>query len=109
MLVGVTMCIMKKFVFAGLFVLLQQTSGVRHVEIALNEGTEMAAALSPDGRMLAIDLLGCLWVLPSSGGMARQISDEFGDVRQPTWAPDGKTIAFQSYRDGGWHIWTMGP
>jgi Tol biopolymer transport system component len=58
----------------------------------------MAAALSPDGRTLAIDLLGCLWVLPASGGPAKQISDEFGDIRQPAWSPDGKWIAFHFQR-----------
>jgi Tol biopolymer transport system component/imidazolonepropionase-like amidohydrolase len=88
---------------------LPQTSNTRHIEVAMNEGTSMAAALSPDGRTLAIDLLGCLWVLPANGGAARQISDELGDIRQPVWSPDGQTIAFQSYRDGGWHIWTTAP
>src|SRR5262245_8107513 len=86
-----------------------QTNNTRHVEVVMNEGTSMAAALSPDGRTLAIDLLGCLWILPASGGTARQITDELGDIRQPVWAPDGQTIAFQSYRDGGWHIWTIAP
>ncbi len=69
----------------------------------------MAAAVSPDGRTMAIDLLGSLWILPSSGGIARRITDEFSDARQPAWSPDGRTIAFQSYRDGGWHIWTVAP
>src|SRR5215475_3534625 len=86
-----------------------QTSPTRHIDLTLSEGTSMAAALSPDGRTLAIDLLGCLWVLPAGGGQARQISDELGDIRQPAWAPDGKSIAFQSYRDGGWHICTVAP
>src|SRR5262245_28730770 len=89
--------------------LLPQTSNTRHIEVVMNEGTSMAAALSPDGRTLAIDLLGCLWILPANGGSAQQISDELGDIRQPAWSPDGQTIAFQSYRDGGWHIWTIAP
>ena len=66
---------MKKLAIVCLVLFLQQPNGVRHVEIVLHEGTSMAAALSPDGRTLAIDLLGCLWVLPASGGAARQITD----------------------------------
>src|SRR5207244_12930907 len=75
-----------------------------NVALSIHEGTNMAAALSPDGKTLVIDLLGVLWTLPASGGNARRITDDFADARQPAWSPDGKSIAFQSYRDGGWHI-----
>lgn len=39
----------------------------RKVDATLHEGTSMAA-LSPDGRTIAIDLLGRIWTLPDSGG-----------------------------------------
>ena len=87
----------------------QQSQGNRRIQLMLTEGTSMAAAVSPDGRTVVIDLLGSLWILPSSGGIARRITDEFSDARQPAWSPEGRTIAFQSYRDGGWHIWTVAP
>ena len=77
--------------------------------ITVHEGTSMALALSPDKTRIVIDLQGGLWVLPVSGGQARRITDEYGDARQPSWSPDGRSIAFQSYRDGTWRIWTVGP
>lgn len=68
----------------------------------------MAIALSPDGQRVVIDLQGGLWVVPIAGGEAVRITDEYGDARQPSFSPDGKRVAFQSYRDGTWRIWTVG-
>ena len=77
------------------------------IEVMLREGTNLAAALSPDGETLAIDLLGSIWVIPDSNNVAHRITDELSDARQPDWAPDGQRIAFQAYRDGNWHIWSI--
>src|SRR4030095_8326614 len=69
----------------------------RFVQITLHEGTNMAAALSPDGRTLAIDLLGTLWTLPAAGGVAKPITDIAMDARQPSWAPDGTRTPLQAF------------
>ena len=68
----------------------------RRVDLTITEGTSMAAAVSPDGRRLVIDLQGSLWTLPATGGRATRIFDEFYDARQPAWSPDGEAIVFQS-------------
>ena len=68
----------------------------------------MAAAASPDRRSIAIDLLGGIWILPFNGGEAHRITPELLEARQPTWSPDGQSIAFQGYDDGTWHIYVIG-
>ena len=77
------------------------------VKVVLHEGTNFSVALSPDKSTLALDLQGTLWIMPVAGGTAKAITDNLGDARQPAWAPDGKSLVFQSYRDGGWHLWTI--
>ena len=79
------------------------------IDVTVHEGTSMSVALSPDGRTLAVDLQGSLWTLPATGGAMTRITDPFNDARQPMWAPDGRTISFFAYRDGGYDIWSVNP
>jgi Tol biopolymer transport system component len=79
------------------------------VTVTVDEGTSMAVSVSPDGKMLAMDLQGSIWVLPATGGPAKRITDLFNDARQPVWSPDGKTIVFFAYRDGGYDLWAVSP
>lgn len=81
----------------------------RDVRVTVSEGTNMAAAVSPDGSQMVLDLQGTLWVMDAGGGEARAITDMYYDARQPQWAPDGSRIVFQSFRDGNWHIWSIAP
>src|SRR5438876_8447706 len=89
------------------FTITAQLQDARSVHVTLHEGTSMAAAMSPDGRTIAIDLLGTIWTLPAAGGAAKAITDIFMDARQPSWSPDGRRLAFQAYRTSTWQIWTM--
>ena len=96
------------FALLGALAFLSQSApATRPVSINLREGTNMAAALSPDGRTLMIDLQGSLWTLPASGGPAKRVTDEYLDARQPAWAPDSRRVTFQGYADGVWHIYVM--
>jgi Tol biopolymer transport system component len=77
--------------------------------MTFHEGSALTVALSPDGKSIAMNFLGNLWTLPASGGKATRISSLLQDTAYPTWSPDGKSIAFQSYKSGTFHIWAMNP
>ncbi|MFC6190385.1 amidohydrolase family protein [Dyadobacter subterraneus] len=77
------------------------------VKVTLTEGTNMATDLSPDKKLIAVDIQGTIWSIPIAGGDAKALTDGMGDDRQPRWSPDGNRIAFQSFRDGYYHIWAV--
>lgn len=77
-------------------------------QINVSEGTNIALALSPDNKTIAFDLQGTIYTFPITGGTAKPLTDGMGDDRQPHWTPDGKSIVFQSYKSGNYHIWSVG-
>ncbi|MDI1295057.1 MAG: amidohydrolase, partial [bacterium] len=83
--------------------------GEKPIAFDVHEGTSMAVSVSPDGKWLAVDLQGSLWIISAKGGKATRITDYFNDARQPVWAPDGKSLAYFSYREGGYDLWTIKP
>jgi len=41
-----------------------------------------------------------LWEVPSSGGVARRLTSNSGEVSNPYYSPDGKHIAFSGKEEG---------
>ena len=79
----------------------------RDVPIDTRSGTWMSLDVSPDGREIAFDLLGDIYVMPIGGGEARPLATGHAWDRQPRYSPDGSEIAFTSDRGGGDNIWVM--
>ena len=69
-------------------------------------------AFSPDGRELAFlrsisGSIGDIYVAPSSGGAARRVTFDDGDIIGLDWEADGKHIVFSSERGGGISLWRV--
>jgi TolB protein len=58
-----------------------------------------SAAWSPDGRELVYSMQGTLWRQALGSTHARQLTNGPGYDHQPDWSPDGRFIAYASYRD----------
>ncbi len=75
------------------------------IEFTTDEVTWMQVDVSPDGRTILFDVLGDLYTMPIDGGAATRIMGGLSFESQPTWSPDGKTIAFLSDRTGVENLW----
>jgi Tol biopolymer transport system component/cytosine/adenosine deaminase-related metal-dependent hydrolase len=98
-------------VLAGTTVLHGSTSATAAAEqgstVGLGQGTNISAQVSPDGKHVAFDLVTAIWTVPVGGGEAVRLTGDDTDATQPSWSPDGRTLVFQAYRDGNYHLYTM--
>ncbi len=77
------------------------------VAIDVREGTWISLDVAPDGKEIAFDLLGDIYVVPIEGGEARAIASGVAWQMQPKYSPDGRRIAFTSDQGGGDNVWVM--
>jgi Tol biopolymer transport system component/imidazolonepropionase-like amidohydrolase len=79
------------------------------VKIDLTEGTNMSAALSPDGKTIIMSIQGTMWTLPADGGDAKRLTRPEMDAHEPVFSPDGTMVAFYAFTGDSFSIWTMSP
>jgi Tol biopolymer transport system component len=79
----------------------------RAILLSTSEGSRMDVDISPDGKTIVFDLLGDLYIVPSKGGKAKQITRGLAYDRRPVWSPDGKHLAYISDSSGANHCWIM--
>src|SRR5262245_64169004 len=77
------------------------------LEFTATEGTWISVDVSPDGRMIAFDLLGHLYEMPFGGGEARRLTNGRSWNHLPRYSPDGAKIMFTSDRRGKEGIWLL--
>lgn len=75
------------------------------LEFETDQVTWMSVDVSPDGQSVVFDLLGDIYTMPVTGGQATRIIGGLSFESQPTFSPDGTTLAFLSDRSGVENLW----
>ncbi|MCB9933072.1 MAG: PD40 domain-containing protein [Planctomycetes bacterium] len=63
--------------------------------------------LADNGKLLAFELRGAIWVCNPDGGEARRVTEPGKGDSRPRLSPDGRLIAFQSRRSGNSDLWIV--
>ncbi len=79
----------------------------REINFKTNEGTWMSLDVSPDGKMIAFDLMGDIYTMPVTGGKATAVTKGLAWETHPRFSPDGKKILFTSDRSGSDNLWII--
>jgi Tol biopolymer transport system component len=77
----------------------------RKISVKSTEGSWMSLDVSPDGKTIAFDLLGDIYLLPFSGGKAKAFLKDMSFESHPKFSPDGKNLLVISDRSGGENAW----
>lgn len=64
-------------------------------------------SVSPDGSTIAFTYKGDIFTVPSTGGIASQLTSSSAYDSDPCWSPDGRSIAFDSDRAGSTDIYVI--
>lgn len=64
-------------------------------------------AVSPDGRVLAFQAVGRIWLMDLPDGSPRRLTPDDADHFEysPAWSPDGRWVAFTTFADVEGHLW----
>ena len=71
------------------------------------------ARYSPDGSRIVANTTAsyasALWVIPTVGGDAARVTDDFYAASNPLWSPDGRRILFRGQKHSGspWDWWIV--
>lgn len=79
----------------------------RSIDLKTTEGTWLSLDVSPDGKQLVFSMLGDLYLLPVTGGQAKQLTSGLAMDCQPKFSPDGGSIAFISDKSGAENAWLL--
>ena len=76
-------------------------------------GVPLEPTFSPDGSAIAffrseLGPNGDLWIVPSAGGAARQLTHDLTEGGGPVWTKDGRFIVYSSMRGGSRTLWRVG-
>jgi imidazolonepropionase-like amidohydrolase/Tol biopolymer transport system component len=85
----------------------QAFSEYQEVSFTVDEGTWMNLDVSPDGKQIVFDIMGDIFIMPTTGGKAKVLREGPAYEVQPRFSPDGKWISFTSDAGGGDNIWVM--
>ncbi len=98
---------------------LMNTDGSEQKRLTNNPNNDFGPKWSPDGERIAfvsmhgppkkrgIDRNYEVHVMNADGSGQKRLTNIAGLDWLPRWSPDGKKIAFTSYRDGNWEIYVM--